>query len=184
MTSYKLDIACGQRKEAGWTGIDIAKTDAADIVHDLMDFPWPIEDETVEEARCSHFIEHIPQVCMCCRKQVNPLWRFFDELYRIMKVGAKCLIIAPYYSSHRAWQDGSHTRAISEHTFLYANKDWRKVNLLDHYPITCDFDFTYGYALSGDTALKSHEAQPFWIAHYLNAVADVQVTLIKRPKKD
>ena len=31
-------------------------------------------------------------------------------------------IWAPYYTSMRCWQDPTHTRAISEATFLYANK--------------------------------------------------------------
>ncbi len=180
----RLEIACGQRKQDGWIGIDIAKTAATDIVHDLMDFPWPIESDSVIEAQCSHYIEHIPQLCMCCRNQVNPMFRFFDELWRVMKDGAKCLIIAPYWASHRAFQDPTHTRFICEHTFLYCNKQWRKDNMLDHYAVTSDCDFTYGYAPFPDTANRSLEAQAFWIAHYINAVQDIQVTLTKRPKKD
>jgi hypothetical protein len=37
-----LDIACGQNKADGWVGIDIAADTHADIVHDLLSFPWPI----------------------------------------------------------------------------------------------------------------------------------------------
>jgi hypothetical protein len=180
----KLEIACGQRKQEGWTGIDYIKTAQCDIQHDLFKFPWPIEDNSVEEAQCSHFVEHIPMPCACSNGDADPLLRFFDELYRIMTDGAKCLIVCPYYSSVRAWQDPTHRRAISERTFLYTNKEWRKVNLLDHYKVSCDFDFTYGWALNADTAGRAQEAQPFWINHYVNAVDDIYVTLTKRPKKD
>jgi hypothetical protein len=182
--SIKLSIACGQRKPEGWIGVDYVATKEADIVHDLFKYPWPIEDSSVSEAECSHFIEHIPMQCSHCNGEPDPLLRFFDELYRIMQDGAKILIVAPYYASHRAFQDPTHRRFISEHTFLYTNKDWRKVNLLDHYKISCDFDFSYGYAPFPDTANRSLEAQAFWIAHYINAVQDIQVTLTKRPKKD
>lgn len=45
---------------------------------------------------------------------------------------AKATILAPYYTSMRCWQDPTHTRAISEASFLYFNKDWRVQNKLDH----------------------------------------------------
>lgn len=163
----KLDVACGQNKKEGFTGVDIAGD--ADIIHDLEVFPWPFEDNSVEEAHCSHFIEH-----------TKDLFKFFDELYRIMKPGANCTILAPYYSSVRAWQDPTHTRAISEMTFLYANKGWREANKLDHYPIKADFDFSYGYALDPYWQLKSQETQAFAIKHYINVVSDIQVTMTKK----
>jgi hypothetical protein len=102
------------------------------------------------------------------------------ELYRIMKVGAKCSIIAPYYASMRCWQDPTHTRAISESTFLYYNKDWRIMNKLDHYPIHCDFDFAYGYDLTPDWAARSEDARNFAIRHYINVVNDIHVTLTRK----
>lgn len=167
MVDMKLDIASGQNKREGFTGIDIMP--GSDIVHDLEIFPWPIESDSVEEAHCAHFIEH-----------TKDLFKFFDELYRIMKVGAKCQVIAPYYNSIRAWQDPTHTRAISENTFLYANKNWRETNKLNHYPIRCDFDFTYGYQISAAWQSRHHEALQFAIRHYTNVVDDIYVTLMKR----
>ena len=163
----KLDIAAGQNKKEGFTGIDIMP--GSDIVHDLEVFPWPIESDSVEEAHCSHFIEH-----------VKNFGGFFDELYRILKVGAKCTFIAPYYTSVRAWQDFTHVRAISEATFLYINKEWRKVNKLDHYPIHCDFDFTYGYSFHPNWASRNEQSRAFAVAHYNNVVTDIMVTVTKR----
>jgi len=163
----KLDIAAGQNKKEGFTGIDIMP--GSDIVHDLEQFPWPIESESVEEAHCSHYIEH-----------TKDLFKFFDELYRILKPGAKCTIIAPYYSSIRAWQDPTHTRAISEATYLYANKGWREQNKLDHYPVSCDFDYTYGYAFHPAWQSRSEEARSFAVGHYINVVTDIMATLTKR----
>src|SRR5437588_706100 len=100
-TPLKLDIACGRRKRPGFTGIDIAHLPEVDIVHDLERFPWPVESESVGEAFCSHYIEHTPN-----------LMQFMNELYRVMKRGAVCTILAPYYTSIGAWQDPTHTRAI------------------------------------------------------------------------
>ena len=102
------------------------------------------------------------------------------EVYRILKPGAKIFIRAPYYNSVRGWQDPTHTRLISEATFLYYNKDWRTANKLDHYPIHCDFDFNFGYDFMPDWAMRSEEAKAFALRHYTNVVSDIQVILVKK----
>lgn len=178
---FKLNIACGQQKQEGFIGVDKFKTDAADIVHDLEIYPWPFEDNSVDEAICSHYIEHTSNIV-----------KFMEELYRIMKppyknekgeeIKSKCTIIAPYYSSVRAWQDPFHKRAISEWSFLYFNKDWREQNKLTHgdYDIKADFDFTFGYQLDPTWINRSEEARVFAMKHYINVITDVHVVLTKK----
>lgn len=174
----KLDIACGQRKQEGFVGIDWAEIPSVDIVHDLTQYPWPIEDESVGQAFCSHYIEHIPLADLPTGQ--DHLLAFFDELYRILTPGGQALVIAPYYSSMRAWQDPTHRRAISEATFLYANKDWRIANGLDHYRVSCDFDFAYSYIVDNTWATRNEETRAFAFRYYLNAISDIQVTMTKR----
>jgi len=130
----KLDLACGEHKMAGYFGIDIAKRDGVDMIVDLEQYPWPFADNSVTEVFCAHYIEHTKDII-----------KFMDELYRILKPGCKAIIIAPYYTSIRAWQDPTHTRVISEGTFLYFSKTWRRLNHMSYYPIKCDFEFTYGF---------------------------------------
>lgn len=163
----KLDIACGKNKKPGFSGVDI--WDGADIVVDLEKFPWPFEDNSVDEVFCSHYIEH-----------TSDLISFVNELYRIMKVGAKAEIIAPYYSSIRAWQDPTHLRAISENTFLYFNKDWRVLNRLDHYPIVSDFDYEASYIIDPAWRDKTDVELEFAIKHYINVVSDINTILTKK----
>ena len=165
----KLDLGCGQNKQQGFIGADIVKLPGVDQVVDLEKFPWPWKDESVEEVFSSHYIEH-----------TSDMISFMEELYRILVVGGRATIYAPYYSSMRAWQDPTHKRAISEASFLYYNRDWRVANKLDHYPITCDFDFTYGYAMSPEWASRAKEAQDFAVKHYINVVNDIVVNLTKK----
>lgn len=168
-TLLKLDLACGDNKAAGFVGVDVVKTPSADIVADLTK-RWPWADASVDEVHCAHYVEHVPDLIF-----------FMNELGRVLKEGGKATIVAPYYSSIRAWQDPTHVRAIGETSFLYYNKGWRDGNKLSHYPITCDFDFTYGYALDAFWQTRSDEARAFAIRHYWNVVNDVIVTLTKRP---
>lgn len=185
----KLSLACGDNKPEGFTGVDIAKTSSTDYVQNLLEFPWKqFADNSVDEIECSHFVEHIPHG----DGFHDPFMQFFDEIHRILKpaefdpnnpnIATKgfARITCPYYSSMRAWQDPTHQRAISEASFLYLNKQWRVDNKLDHYPIECDFDFSYGYVLSPEWQNRSQEAQTFAIQHYINVVSDIQITMTKR----
>lgn len=165
---FRLDVACGSNKTPGFFGVDIAGNDV-DVIWDLEKFPWPFPDNSVDEIVCNHYIEH-----------TKDLIAFMNELHRIMVPGGTAIIRAPYYNSMRAWQDPTHVRAISEATFLYYNQDWLKANKLDHYPIKCNFDFSYGYDFAPDWAMRSEESKAFAVRHYTNVVMDIQAVLIKK----
>ena len=164
----KLDVACGQNKREGFKGVDIAPGPGVDYVWDLEQYPWkPFADNTVSEIHCSHYIEH-----------TKDFFKFIDEIHRICEDGAKVTFLAPYYSSIRAWQDPTHTRAISEATFLYVQKEWRKVNRLDHYPVKCDFkDIKMSLFFQPPWDKKTEEARRFAQQHYINVVSDILVEL-------
>lgn len=168
----KYDLACGNYKESkDFIGVDVHKTDCVDVIFDLDTYPWTFaEDNSVDEIRCSHFVEHVKDIVA-----------FMNECGRILKPGGKMTIIAPYYSSVRCWQDPTHIRAISEGTFLYYNKAWReRENIGNYLPITCDFEFTIGYNLEPDWVNRNEAARTFALKHYINVVSDLQVVLIKK----
>ena len=164
----KLDIACGQNKQKGFKGVDIAPGEGVDFVWDLEKFPWePFEDNSVEEVYCSHYIEHVPD-----------LMKFMNEIYRICIDGAKVTFLAPYYTSIRAWQDPTHKRAISEATFMYFDSEWRKMNKLDHYPINCNFKGEQmAVFFNPPWDKKTEEARRFAQQHYWNVISDILVNL-------
>lgn len=169
----KLDIACGQNKQQGYVGVDIAAAPGVDVVHDLTVFPWPFADASASEAWCSHYFEHVPG---------RLRMRWMDEVHRILVPGGKLTVICPYYTSMRAVQDPTHEwPPVCEASFLYFNAAWRQQNKLDHYPVACDFDFTFGYAPAPEWANRNEEARSFAIKHYANAVMDLHVVLTKRP---
>jgi hypothetical protein len=171
-TLLKLDLGCGDNKKEGFHGVDIAPTEAADTVHDLTQFPWPFEDETVGEIWTSHFVEHLTG---------SQRVQFMDECYRIMATGSQLTVITPYWSSMRSIQDPTHQwPPVCEASFLYFNKGWRDANKLGHYNINCDFDFTYGYMPTAELMTKNEQYRQFAVNHYLNSIMDLQVTLTKR----
>lgn len=170
----RLDIACGQKKQKGFKGIDIAGD--ADILHDLNETPWPIKTSCVEEAFCSHYVEHIPHYRPGWDR--DGWWLFFDELYRVMKPEGTVQIIHPYVKSDRAFWDPTHVRFIHEVTWYYLSKPWREMQGLDHYPVACDFEVvTINTDLQGDLASRNHEHQNMARNSYWNAVGDLMVIL-------
>ncbi|MBO0783172.1 MAG: hypothetical protein J2P37_30525 [Ktedonobacteraceae bacterium] len=170
----KLDLGCGENKREGFIGIDLYAK--ADQTVDLFKFPWPWTDESVEEVYCSHFFEHIPGPARI---------PWMDELWRILVPEGKATIIVPYWSSPRAIQDPMHAwPPVAESSFLYFNKGWREANKLNHYLGRCDFDFSYGYLLDPETAMKNQELVTFYVKHYTQSVNDLQVNLVKRNESD
>lgn len=169
----KVDLACGDQRHPGFIGVDISPKVKPDVVHDLSLRPWPFEDDSVDEVYCSHFIEHVDDLC-----------EFMNELWRIMKPGGIAKFVAPYYTSVRAWQDPTHKRAISEPMFFYFDREWRKQNKLLHYPIDTNFKVEgFSHVTTDEFAGKSQDAVQYAVAHYWNVVADIHV-LLRKPKDE
>ena len=181
-----LDLGCGQLKAKAEyftenmqitptkiIGLDIAECEGVDIVHDLTVFPYPIKDESIDAIYSSHFVEHLDGI---------ERMKFFNECYRILKPEGKMRLLHPYYKSVRAVQDPTHKwPPIAENSYFYWDKKWREINKLDHYPITCDFEFVIFYLWQdGTVANKNEETRNFYIDKYWNIVADMIVDLTKR----
>lgn len=178
----KIDLACGDNKKEGYIGVDIKETSSTDIVHDLSIYPWPFEDNSVDEIHCSHYIEHIPHE-LDNGDERDGFIQFMDECYRILKPKGKLDIIAPYYTSMRAYGDPTHKRYIADMSFYYFNKEWRDNNKLSHYGIKCDFDMTFSYFITNDLTLKSDEIRDKAFKHDWNAVDDIIAKMVKREEK-
>ncbi|MDA0185147.1 class I SAM-dependent methyltransferase [Solirubrobacter phytolaccae] len=97
-----LDVGCGNAKYEGATGIDISADTQADIVADLNEFPYPLEDDTYAQILCQDVLEHVKE----------PL-KFMAELHRVAKPGARIHIRTPHFSSVLAYGDATHEHIFS-----------------------------------------------------------------------
>lgn len=145
--TLKLDLAAGQTPKEGFEGVDIWPQ--SKHVVDLTRFPWPWQDSSVAEVNCSHFIEHLPMqfvdeygnyVPMGAPGAKDLLFKFFEEIQRILVPHGWVTVVVPNAFSNRGFQDPTHRRFIVGETFLYLHKPWREAQKLDHYITTCDFD--------------------------------------------
>lgn len=176
--TIKLDLACGQNKAEGFTGVDI--WEGADIKHDLTQYPWPFKDRSVSELHCSHYVEHIPMENVEASK-TDHLIMFMNEANRILKKNGTFTIRHPHNRSDRAFQDPTHRRFIPNATWYYFSKEWREVNKLDHYPITSNFEIVSMFVdgVSDDLANRPQEHQIWAGERYWNQFMDLVVVLKK-----
>ena len=119
----RLDIGCGRGKQPGWVGLDMRELPGVDIVHDVEEQPWPLPDESVVVAMCSHLVEHI-------NPHKGGFLRFMDELWRVMRVDGEVAISCPHANSAGFAQDPTHCNMVNERTWGYfdpeePNQMWR-----------------------------------------------------------
>lgn len=97
-----LDVGCGAAKYPGATGIDISPDTDADIVADLDQPPWPLEDDSFDQILMQDVIEHLETPLDALR-----------ELHRIGRPGARIHIRTPHFSSVLAYGDPTHRHVLS-----------------------------------------------------------------------
>ena len=103
-----LDVGCGSKKHAGAVGLDVSADTDADIVHDLDVFPYPIEDNSFDEAIMQDVIEHVSE----------PM-RVAAELHRILRPGGRLQLRTPHFSSALAYGDPTHRHYYSTNAIRY-----------------------------------------------------------------
>lgn len=161
----KLDLSYGQLPQ-GHAYERIPKLDP-------MKFPWPLKNESVEEAFSGYLFQRIPK---------HLRLKFMEELWRVLIPKGIAKFVVPYWSSPRAFQDATaEWPPITEQSFFYYSKQWLEAQN-EKNGQKCDFEFppAIGYALEQDTVSRNDETRPFWMKHYISAINDLHVTLTKR----
>jgi ubiquinone/menaquinone biosynthesis C-methylase UbiE len=102
----KLNLGSGQNKQAGFINVDKYDTFAPDILADLEILPWPFEDNSADEIRMSHVLEHLGAT-------TGVFLGIIRELYRVLKPQAPLHIRVPHPRSEHFIGDPTHVRPIS-----------------------------------------------------------------------
>ena len=121
----KLNLGSGSKILKGYVNVDKFQYYNPDVVHDLEKFPYPFEDNSVDEILLSHVLEHIGQ---------NPdvFNNIIKELYRICKNNSIVDIRVPHPRHDDFISDPTHVRPITILGLqLYdknLNEKWEKIN--------------------------------------------------------
>jgi SAM-dependent methyltransferase len=162
----KLDIGCGKNIPNGWVGIDEVDYGQKHVADVRKGIPYP--DNSVDEARSSHFVEHLtgPERI-----------KFFNELWRVMKPNATALIITPNWSHACAYGDPTHQwPPMSQWWPLYLHKEWRATNA-PYVEYTCHFDHVIAGSWDQSIEGRNLEYRQYAMQNLVNGWRDLIVTL-------
>jgi len=126
-----VDVGCGNAKYPGAIGIDSAPSSDADVIADLDQVPWPIEDDSADQIICQDVIEHLDDPDSAVA-----------QMHRIGAPGCRIHLRTPHFSSVLAYGDPSHRHVLSTMTIksfatpLYGGEDWPQFRLVH---VTLDF---------------------------------------------
>jgi SAM-dependent methyltransferase len=97
-----LDLGCGSRKYPGAFGVDISADTDADLVQNLDEVPYPLEDSSFDSVLLQDVIEHV----------ANP-YDIMAEIHRMARPGGRVLLRTPHFSSALAYGDPTHKHYLS-----------------------------------------------------------------------
>ncbi len=107
-----LDLGCGNKKRTGTVGVDTNTRVEADVRHDLNEFPYPFESQTVDRVYIDNCLEHLD----------DPM-RVMEEIHRMLKPGGEVKVIVPYFRSPSAYHDPTHKTFYTIESFSYYDPD-------------------------------------------------------------
>ncbi len=130
----KIDLGCGPFKKDGYTGIDSFDwskryKEGEFVLGHIPEVFSEFSDNSVEEVRASHFIEHIPQ---------SQVIETFNEIYRILVTGGIFEINVPPTAGRGAFCDPTHVSFWNDLSFRYYDMSWC-ADLSKSYGINCNF---------------------------------------------
>jgi SAM-dependent methyltransferase len=107
-----LDVGCGVNKFPGAIGLDNNPATRADVLADLDRFPYPFRDNSFDQVRAIHVIEHVASVIGA-----------MEEFHRIARPGARVVIATPHYTDFSSFCDPTHRWHLNSYSFRYFGDD-------------------------------------------------------------
>lgn len=102
----KINIGSHDKALAGYTSVDLVA--GPGIVQADLRQRWPFEDNSIEEVRASHIIEHLPD-------KIHTM----NEAWRVLKNGGKLWIDVPCVPGPGAFADPTHVSFWNRNSFWY-----------------------------------------------------------------
>jgi SAM-dependent methyltransferase len=112
----KINLGSGTDPAEGFINVDHLALPEVDLVHNLMNFPYPFEGESALEIRAIDVLEHLASYAADNRPSVIA---FMEECHRILKPGGRLFIQTPRYDAEFLWIDPTHVRGFHPESFNF-----------------------------------------------------------------
>lgn len=107
-----LDLGSGPWKYPGSISVDWNPKVNPDVLWDLNKFPYPFNDNEFDLVYCSHVLEHL-----------NEPVKVIEEIWRILKLYGKLILIVSHFSSRGAYSNPEHKHYFSSLLFDYFERE-------------------------------------------------------------
>lgn len=119
----KINLGSGNDPKKGYINVDHLDLPTVDVVHNLIEFPYPFDDNSAENIMAADLIEHLPSHVNVGNPEdkgemlQSTIILFIEECHRILKPGGELYIQTPGYNAEFLWQDPTHVRGFHIKTF-------------------------------------------------------------------
>ncbi len=114
MTTIRLGCGLDPNLEPGAVNVDILDLPGVQVVHNLIDLPYPFPDEYAQRVEAIDVVEHLPNYTPSQRPMIPA---FIEEVWRILKLGGTLFMQTPRHDAAFLWTDPTHVRGFDEHSF-------------------------------------------------------------------
>lgn len=116
----KVNLGSGNDPLPGHVNVDMLERDDVDVVHNLMNFPYPFESESASHIKAIDVIEHLDHYT---DDKQPAIMAFMRECHRILAPGGELYIQTPSWDSELFKIDITHVRGFHAKSFDFFDKD-------------------------------------------------------------
>jgi SAM-dependent methyltransferase len=103
-----LDVGCGPSKYPGSIGLDMNPATAADVLCHLDRGGLPFRDNSFDQLRAEHVIEHVADIMAT-----------MEEFHRVTRPGGTIFVATPHYTDYSSFRDPTHRWHLNTYSFIY-----------------------------------------------------------------
>lgn len=104
----KINLGAGNDQTPGWVNVDMIDMEGIDVVHNLIKFPYPFEDDSADEIKAVDVLEHLPPYI----GDEHGVIKFINECHRILAPGGVLYMQTPGWRAEFLWIDPTHVRGF------------------------------------------------------------------------
>ena len=116
----KINLGSGGDPKEGMINVDMLDIEGVDVIHNLMDFPYPFETDSADYIQAVDLVEHLDNYTSDRRPSVVA---FIEECHRILKTGGELFMQMPGWKSPLLWIDVTHVRGFDIQSFDFFDPD-------------------------------------------------------------
>lgn len=149
-SAVRINLGAGEDTAEGWINVDMMDLPNIDVVHNLMNFPYPFEDGIAQEIKAVDVIEHLPPYI----GEAHGVIKFLEECHRILAPGGTLFIQTPGWKADFLWIDPTHVRGFDVQSMDFFDPD-------KHYGKTTGFYSKCKFKVKSEE-LENHNIR-FWM---------------------